>query len=270
MTTILATTEPLYVRGRRRPGPNSYGYDPAAPALFPSQRVAFTKPPPDWLAGTVTFLGDHDVWMHRRRTLEPLRMRQRRGDDGKMTPYRPEGDRRPNGFHRSAQTRVLQVLLERCNRFTGEVGRWSTYHNEKTGESGLYLAGHLDREEIAAAAGMTLTQLDEVLGHLSPAGLIERRQRRKAKGRVARTKIILSALFAMLPNELGAAWARATGIVKPPADPAPAPTPPPDDGLTDAERVARKHAELRAEAEESAAAAAERRARWGEPPPTKR
>jgi hypothetical protein len=186
---------PLYVRGRRRPGPSSWGYDPDAPVLIPARRVEFAKPPPEYIGQAIEFLSSEGTFKNRRRELLDLRKRSRRVD-GRTVIFTPGlradepesrmGElRKPRGDHRARHHAALMALVEhagptRSNPRLDAVGIWSSYIDAK-GEKQPRLERFLTRHEIAARIGVPVKEADVLIREWKNAGYIERRQRRRKK-----------------------------------------------------------------------------------------
>jgi hypothetical protein len=238
------TPAPLYVRGKRRPGPSSWGYDPGAPVLVPAERVVFKKPPPEYIGQASDFLGSESTFKNRRRELLDLRKRSRRIDGRRVvfTPGlgadEPESKlaekRKPRGDHRARHHAALMALVEhagptRSNPRLDCVGRWSSYIDHK-GEKQPRFEGFYSRHQLAAKIGVPVKELDVLIREWKDAGYIERRQRRRKeydeRGKVKAFKGDLASLlltekfYRSCGPEVVRARAKHLGLFrKPPAEP---------------------------------------------------
>jgi hypothetical protein len=239
--------QPLYAHGHRRPGPNKFGFDLTAPVLAPAKRVEFAKPPPDPIRRAVDYLTDTDTWKNRKHQLGRLRMRRRRGPDGKMVTYTPglSADdaadkelRTPQAQRRAAAQAFLACVVEHADVKKGLAGDWRSYVDTK-GVTRRLFVGPFTRHQWADKAGVSLTQFDELMSDCKAAEYIDRRQRRKEEldaqgnvigyaGQVASLLLNEKFWFDCGP-EVWRAYQKYCGIgpfkKKPPAPPAPTPPP---------------------------------------------
>jgi len=238
------TPAPLYVGGKRRPGPSSWGYDPKAPVLVPAERVVFKKPPPEYISYASDFLGNEETFRNRRRELIDLRKRHKRieGRTVIFTPGlgvdEPESNlakkRKPRGDHRARHHAALMSLVEhagptRSNPHLDCVGRWSSYIDPK-GEKQARFEGFYSRHQLAAKIGVPVKELDVLIREWKNAGYIERRQRRRKeydeRGKVIAYKGDLASLlltekfYRSCGPDVVRARAKHLGLLKkPPAEP---------------------------------------------------
>jgi hypothetical protein len=164
--------EPL-PRNRRK-----FPFDPTSPLIcVPARRVVFAKPPPSPIALAVDKLIAQETLRNRRHDLAALSQRRRRAPNGTMINF--ELSRRPRNDFRAAQLRMLAACVERCGLGNGLVGEW-TYPVEINGKVGRpRFVRPLSRHQLAAYAGVSLSQADEVISSFKAAWWIGRRQRRR-------------------------------------------------------------------------------------------
>lgn len=252
-----AAPPPLYVRGKRRPGPSRWGYDPKAPILVPTKLVEFKKPPPKYITSAFDFLTSEQTFHHRRRELVDLRKR-RKCIDGRTVIYTPGlgADepasrmtelRRPRGDHRAGVQAWLAGLVQYGRAVDAGhdlVGIWSHYivekTDEKTGEKTAkkrwYFVRPYSRHELAGLTGVPVKRVDVMISEAKAAGYIARRQRRHkvkdARGNVIAhqgdraTLLLTEHFYASCGREIWSARRSHLGLDKRPDEEAKGPTAP--------------------------------------------
>lgn len=173
------SSPPLYVGGRRRPGPNLWGYDPLSDDLLnPRKRIAFKKRPPRAIEAFTEYWGDRVLWIRRRKRNPELRRRRMvvRAPfvaDGplvrKVVVYELKEGRKPRGCHRSLQQRALVAIGERADVGSGLAGLWC----------GAKFIRSLSSREWADIVGCSVRQWYRLVSSLKAADLIKGRQRRR-------------------------------------------------------------------------------------------
>lgn len=177
---------PLYVRGKRRAGPNRWGYDPFAPLLEPIPTV---KPPhplcvtaADHWRSRETFEARHRSHPELVRRRKKGARRQRKGPQiGRYLDHELETREHKRGDRTSVHYRILALCALRGSIRTNEVGLWDGKRVKP-----------YDREQLARLVRVPVRidekglvrcdQLDRALTDLVAAGLLMRFQTRELDG----------------------------------------------------------------------------------------
>ena len=164
--------EPLYVEGKRRPGQNLWGYDPAAPDLLePAKHVVFRKKPPAAVLVAVAYWASLQVWEDRKR-VHPELCKRRKRVGRLVVVVEPPKPRKPRGDWRRWIHRACQVIAEHATvRGGGLAGLWVGQKFER------FLSAH----EWAARVGCTVKAWHKIVGHLKSADWIKPRRQRRDK-----------------------------------------------------------------------------------------
>ncbi len=145
----------------------------------PARRVEFSKPPPEPIALALERLTSPETLRYRSRKLPELARRRRRVPGFGMQPFTSDPDRLPRFDFRAAQLRFLAACVERCSASSGIVGQYVEVEIAGQVKRPRYRRA-LSRHQLAAFAGVSLGQVDEVLSSLKAVVTwIGRRQRRQ-------------------------------------------------------------------------------------------
>lgn len=179
---------PLYHAGRRRPGPNRWGFDPFAPELDPEPA---RKDPHPICVEAARHWRDRETFEQRHRTHAELirrrkkgARRQRRGDRiGRYLEQDTEVKHHKRGDRVSVQHRILAWCALRASLRSGEVGIWDGKGLKPCDREKLarYVRVPFRRDEKGRAR---CDRLDRALADLVAAGLLMRFQTRELEGGV--------------------------------------------------------------------------------------
>lgn len=174
---------PLRVNGKRRAGPNRWGYDPYAPLLAP---VPTRKPPHKICQDAARYWSSRETFEARNRTHPELLRRRKRGarrnrtgpQIGRYPEHQLDVRHHKRGDRTSVHYRILAFCALRASLRSGAVGLWD----------GKEIRAY-DREELAAAAKCPVRvddkgrvrceRLDRAISDLVAAGLLFRFQTRE-------------------------------------------------------------------------------------------
>ena len=189
---------PLYVGGRRRPGPNKFGFDPFAPLLEPEP----TREPPHKLCvAAADHWRNRETFERRHRTHPELLRRRKKGarrqkrgpQIGRYQEHELEVREHKRGDRIAVICRILAFCALRASIKSGEVGIWDgreqlPCNREKLARYARVPVRRDDKNRVRC------DQLDLALTDLVSAGLILRFQTRaeeagKYRGHVATMKL---------------------------------------------------------------------------------